>query len=433
MVANNPARRDKLHPDAPKPQQTDPSSRKSFLRSLRPLHCLSTVFGLWPFLTLQSAVAPTGQLAPLRTSRWCCSYSLSVMVAYSAFHLYINYTDSYGAGMGASGSAEVNFVSIVIDIYNRYSGLILFWLLHFLAFATQRTLGDTIVGVMLVDEQIEQRLAVTPNHSRWCRFICLHVTFIFLAIGISEWYNCIMYMSDFIPASEYCIFQCFITMLTSSTVEIQYMALVSLIKSRLQLINDLLVQLNAYGTDRERAHYEQFLLGGRPSIVHHEGFSTPPTVSFFLDEIASTYAVRRSGPIDAAININPTARQSSTGRPVPAIPDGDQQRWQKIKRLQHKIITVDQAPPSKPGARNRSARGPTQFPLLVASLMNSQSTACEHISMKIINDIKNLYTHLHLLSLNINKAFGAQLIFILMTLFVTLTTLLYYCTMKLFR
>uniref|UniRef100_A0A182WQX8 Uncharacterized protein n=1 Tax=Anopheles minimus TaxID=112268 RepID=A0A182WQX8_9DIPT len=124
-----------------------------------------------------------------------------------------------------------------------------------------------------------------------------------------------MYMSDFIPASEYCIFQCFITMLTSATVEIQYVAFVQLIKNRLQLINELLAELGAYSTDQEQTDYEP----------------------------------------------------------------------------------------------------------------------CEHIRMKIINDVKNLYTHLHLLSLNINKAYGAQLIFILMTLFVTLTTLLYYCTMKLFR
>uniref|UniRef100_A0A182NZ99 Uncharacterized protein n=1 Tax=Anopheles dirus TaxID=7168 RepID=A0A182NZ99_9DIPT len=131
---------------------------------------------------------------------------------------------------------------------------------------------------------------------------------VFLAIGVAEWHNCIMYMSDFIPASEYCIFQCFVAMLTSATVELQYMAFVQLIKNRLQLINELLVELTAYGSEEP------------------------------------------------------------------------------------------------PGIR-----------------------------MKIINDVKNLYTHLHLLALNINKAYGARLIFILMTLFVTLTTLLYYCTMKLFR
>ncbi|XP_049301336.1 putative gustatory receptor 2a [Anopheles funestus] len=281
------------------------SSRQQFLRCFRPLHILSCTFALWPF-----AVPVNGGSV---FTRWSVLYVFAIVTGYSAFHLYINYTDAYGITASeepdenrptsaTQQQVEANFVSIVIDIYNRYSGLVLFWLLHTVALATQRSLAAIVTGVLLVDEQIVQRLSLVPNHAQWCRFICLQAAFIFLAIGVSEYHNCIMYMSDFIPASEYCIFQCFITMLTSSAVEIQYVAFVQLIKNRLQLMNELLVELT-----------------------------------------------------------------------------------------------------------------------------------CEHISMKIINDIKNLYTHLHLLSLHINKAYGAQLIFILMTLFVTLTTLLYYCTMKLFR
>uniref|UniRef100_A0A182J662 Gustatory receptor n=1 Tax=Anopheles atroparvus TaxID=41427 RepID=A0A182J662_ANOAO len=425
-MSANPSQPEKLHRDAPKPIPTGESSRKSFLRCLRPLHYLSCVFGLWPFLSLQRCSEAT-----VHPSAWCPVYSLLLMVTYSAFHLYINYTDAYGAAMG---SAEGNFVSMVIDIYNRYSGLVLFWLLHIGALVTGRTLTHTFSGLMLVDEQIAQRLSVTPDHPRWCRFICLHMALIFLAIGFSEWYNCIMYMSDFIPASEYCIFQCYITMLTSSTVEIQYMALVEVIKSRLRLINELLAQLNDYDADQERTHYEQFQVGARPSLVHpgerwpyvkapHSG----PSANFLLDEISATYAARRSAVVRPSATI---CTPLPSLAPVPATSRGDQQRWQKIKRLQHKIITVNQAPPPGPAPVDG---GRTQFPLLVASLLNSQSGACEHIRLKIINDIKNLYTHLHLLSLNINKAYGAQLIFILMTLFVTLTTLLYYCTMKLFR
>ncbi|EAA43974.3 AGAP007756-PA [Anopheles gambiae str. PEST] len=292
-------------------------SRQQFLRCFRPLHILSSTFALWPFGGWSS-----------RFNRCSTLYVLAVVTAYSAFHLYINYTDAYSVGTGEDGGkpgpdstptvdrqqqVEANFVSIVIDVYNRYSGLILFWLLHAVALANHRSLTAIVLGVLLLDEQIADRLSVVPKHGQWCRFICLHMTFVFLCIGFAEWYNCIMYMSDFIPASEYCIFECFITMLTSSTVELQYVAFVQLIKNRLQLINDLLVDL-----------------------------------------------------LRAADHLQPTA--------------------------------------------------------------------CErHIRAKIINDIKNLYTHLHLLSLNINKAYGAQLIFILMTLFVTLTTLLYYCTMKLFR
>uniref|UniRef100_A0A182STI3 Gustatory receptor n=1 Tax=Anopheles maculatus TaxID=74869 RepID=A0A182STI3_9DIPT len=194
-------------------------------------------------------------------------------------------------------------------------------------------------------------------------------------------------------------------MLTSSTVEIQYVAFVRLIKNRLQLINELLAELTVYSTAAdEQTHYDRFRLEKPPKGDQ----ITPDTGHSLLCEITSSH---------------PRADRPNA-RTKPSIPRGDR-RWHKIKQ-KHKIITVDQAPPS-------GAVVPGQFPLLVASLLNAQPKPCEHIRMKIINDIKNLYTHLHLLSLNINKAYGAQLIFILLTLFVTLTTLLYYCTMKLFR
>ncbi|XP_053673561.1 gustatory receptor for bitter taste 66a-like [Anopheles nili] len=410
------------------------SSRRQFLRCFRPLHALSGLFGLWPFVV--DGTKP-------HLARWSILYALAIVTGYSVFHLYINYSDSYGVAAGDSSptdepqSAEVNFVSMIIDIYNRYSGLVLFWLLHGLALASRQPFAAIVTGVLVIDEQIARRLCLTPDHPRWCRFVCLQVAFTFLAIGFSEWYNCIMYMSDFIPASEYCIFQCYITMLTSSTVEIQYMGFVSLIKNRLQLINELLVELTEYGTEEEQSRFDRF----RPVSL---------STTEFLGEISSAHSQQ---PLAARPSDNPRTRArpltEDPNRDGPSIPRGDWQ-WHKIMRQQqHKIITVNQAPPPRPQqirahdqAHTPTGKGdgtgvdgvvPGQFPLLVASLMHSQSKACEHIRMKIINDIKNVYTHLHLLSLNINKAYGAQLIFILMTLFVTLTTLLYYCTMKLFR
>ncbi|XP_052892093.1 gustatory receptor for bitter taste 66a-like [Anopheles moucheti] len=428
------------------------SSRAQFLRCFRPLHILSSTFALWPFAAHEWTGPVAGGTGCTRCS---VLYVFAIVTAYSAFHLYINYTDGYGIAPNETSAdsqmaptattqqqVEANFVSIVIDIYNRYSGLVLFWLLHTVALATQRSLVAIVSGVLLIDAQIVQRLSLVPNHAQWCRSICLHTAFIFLAIGVSEYHNCIMYMSDYIPASEYCIFQCFITMLTSSTVEIQYVAFVQLIKNRLQLINELLGELSAYTSDEEQTHYDRFRLERSTKSIHPRdcaaGGKTTATGHSpeFLCEITPSYPRAHQSLTDPGLSTNPFAKRDPPAAGQPSIPRGDRQ-WHKI-RQQHKIITVNQAPPSRsqnaPGDGD-GERGTLsgQFPLLVASLMHSQSKACEHIRTKIINDIKNLYTHLHLLSLHINKAYGAQLIFILLTLFVTLTTLLYYCTMKLFR
>uniref|UniRef100_A0A182QX82 Gustatory receptor n=1 Tax=Anopheles farauti TaxID=69004 RepID=A0A182QX82_9DIPT len=403
----------------------DVDSRQQFLRCFRPLHVLSSAFGLWPFGPLVHGPQHTPHF---RYTRWSVLYVGTVIAAYSAFHLYINYTDTYGATPGVeSGTGgpsteqqqqvEANLVSIMIDIYNRYSGLILFWLLHAVALATHGSLKAIVSGVLQLDDQIAQRLSLVPNHVRWCRFMCLHMASIFLCIGVAEWYNCIMYMSDYIPASEYCIFQCFITMLTSSTVEIQYASFVQLIKNRLQLINELLVELTSYGN------------GDAPELLA----SPSASYEFPLREISSSVhrrarqAVEASGIDDkhATRRQIPAVSVVNAGEPPdlePSIPRGDR-RWHKIKRQQHKIITVNQAPPpratttahydddgSSGGGDGGGGGGggtlPGQFPLLVASLLGVPKP---------------------------KAAYGAQLIFILLTLFVTLTTLLYYCTMKLFR
>uniref|UniRef100_A0A182F1A7 Gustatory receptor n=1 Tax=Anopheles albimanus TaxID=7167 RepID=A0A182F1A7_ANOAL len=282
------------------------TDEERFLRSLRPLYALSKMFAFWSF---------TVAVVFLK-SRSGTVHFFVMLLLYSTFHLYINSTDAFSekTAVDGDGHAEVSFVSVVIDMYNRYSGLLLFWWLHLMAHVSQPTVIDILSGVVVIDEQIRARLSVAPNHGRWCRNVCLHVAAIFLAIVLAETFNCIMYMSDYIAESRYCIFQCLISMLACSTIEIQYVALVQLIKTRLELLNSLLGELSVYSDEEQNA-----------------------------------------------------------------------------------------------------------------------CCRFDHIRMKIINDIKNLYTHLHLLSLNINRAYGAQLIFILMTLFVTLTTLLYYCTMKLLR
>ncbi|XP_058056520.1 uncharacterized protein LOC131207903 [Anopheles bellator] len=462
----------------PPPPKVEDCSRESYVRCVRPLYLLSKVFALWCF-TVKWKNHPQARQSAFRTSRWCVLHSLVVLMLYSTFHLYTNYADSYGkpkdGGVATespetTARGEVNFVSVVIDVYNRYSGLVLFWLLHAMAFVRRRTIVNIMHAVQCIDEQFHDRLSIAPDHGAWCRFVCLHIALIFLAIGLCEWYNCVMYISDFTPASEYCIFQCLTTMLTSTTVQIQYVALVQLIKTRLALISRLLVELDDYGREQENARYAAQVR----TIQNHTGkhcYTDWPLVELRLPSISeslfgeitpsSSSSCFRVVPTDEPrINTNPAVKRrqptssDSSSEPAshPSIARGgngveDRRRWHQIKRLKHKIITVDQAPPL---GRPRKARAVAateavapgdkgsrlvarQFPLLVASLMNSQSKACDRIRMKIINDIKNLYTHLHLLSLNINQAYGAQLIFILMTLFVTLTTLLYHCTMKLLR
>lgn len=99
-------------------------------------------------------------------------------------------------------------------------------------------------------------------------------------------------------------------------------------------------------------------------------------------------------------------RLSNRVTPVPTIGDGRELRWSST---------------------------PAKKPTTIAGIIKPELTDPDYTRKEIIQSIKNLYSHLHLLSLNINKAYGVQLIFTLATLFITVTTLLYHCTMKAIR
>lgn len=76
------------------------------------------------------------------------------------------------------------------------------------------------------------------------RLICIQTALIAGLIGVFEWFNCLMYLSDYQPASEFCLPQCYITLITSVVGESQFVGYVKLLEMRLQLINQLLARLN---------------------------------------------------------------------------------------------------------------------------------------------------------------------------------------------
>ncbi|XP_039430437.1 uncharacterized protein LOC120413595 [Culex pipiens pallens] len=288
------------------------NSDDGLIKHLKPLYLVSKVLSLSPFRLIY------GPNKGARPSVPGTVQSLAALVLYGSFHLYSNYNDDFngsnsGAGSGGQGATLPvngtapngeggNFVSVMIDVYSRYSGLGLYWVLVAGAIGNQRILVASVGTLVEVDEIFERQLGISVNNARWKRLICIQTALIAGLIGVFEWFNCLMYLSDYQPASEFCLPQCYITLITSVVGESQFVGYVKLLEMRLQLINQLLARLNE------------------------------------LDE-----------------------------------------------------------------------RG------------------------EIIQSIKNLYSHLHLLSLNMNKAYGVQLIFTLATLFITVTTLLYHCTMKAIR
>ncbi|EAT41198.2 AAEL007142-PA [Aedes aegypti] len=286
-------------------------SNGNLLQHLRPLFLVSRLFSLNPFRIVHKSgkeVQISSTLGILQCVAAC--------VGYGAFHLYTTYSDDFDTAEKSKNAtrnatdasdpvqekSEQNFVSVMIDTYNRYSGLGLYWVLVIGAIGNRRILIRFVESLQEVDQIFETKLNVVVNNLHWKRVICIQMTLIFAIIFLFEYFNCIVYLSDYNPSSVYCMPDCYLVLLTEATAESQIVGYIKLLQMRFQLINQLLTR-----------------------------------------------------------------------------------------------------------------------------------EAQNHNRLEIINEIKNLYAHLHLLSLNINKAYGVQLVFILMTLFVTLTTLMYHCNMKAIR
>lgn len=61
-----------------------------------------------------------------------------------------------------------------------------------------------------------------------------------VAIGAFEYANCIMYIQDFITFNDFCLLMCIVPLLISMATLVQFSYFVTLIRSRLQLLGDLL-------------------------------------------------------------------------------------------------------------------------------------------------------------------------------------------------
>ncbi|KAL1399050.1 hypothetical protein pipiens_008513, partial [Culex pipiens pipiens] len=230
------------------------NSDDGLIKHLKPLYLVSKVLSLSPFRLIY------GPNKGARPSVPGTVQSLAALVLYGSFHLYSNYNDDFngsnsGAGSGGQGATLPvngtepngeggNFVSVMIDVYSRYSGLGLYWVLVAGAIGNQRILVASVATLVEVDEIFERQLGISVNNARWKRLICIQTALIAGLIGVFEWFNCLMYLSDYQPASEFCLPQCYITLITSVVGESQFVGYVKLLEMRLQLINQLLARLN---------------------------------------------------------------------------------------------------------------------------------------------------------------------------------------------
>lgn len=153
------------------------NSDDGLIKHLKPLYLVSKVFSLSPFRLIY------GPNKGARPSIPGTVQSLAALVLYGSFHLYSNYNDDFngsnGGVSGGQGTLPVNgtspngeggnFVSVMIDVYSRYSGLGLYWVLVAGAIGNQRILVSSVGTLVEVDEIFERQLGICVNNARWKR------------------------------------------------------------------------------------------------------------------------------------------------------------------------------------------------------------------------------------------------------------------------
>ncbi|XP_058449151.1 uncharacterized protein LOC131429121 [Malaya genurostris] len=243
----------KVGDSKPKPAAVDCTdcTDESLIKHLKPLYFVSKLFSLSPYRLIY------GHNKRAQISVPGMVQSLVAIVLYSAFHFYTNYNDDFTgtaksnrissaneSSSAGNGTGDGATVSIMIDIYSRYSILVLYWILITGAVLNQRNLITSLELFVQVDELFRTQLGVVVPNSKWKWLICIQMMFVVVAILVFEWFNCLMYLSDYAPTSQYCMPECYLTLLTTVTVESQFVGYVKLLQMRFQLINQLLDPLN---------------------------------------------------------------------------------------------------------------------------------------------------------------------------------------------
>lgn len=233
------------------------------------------------------------------------------------------------------------------------------------------------------------------------RFVLIQMSLVFSVIIYAEYFNCLMYIAptSLLNSDDLCILVCIIPMLTTAMVECRLFAYFLLMKERLKIINQSIHfyrnNLNSFPTLELHNANDDRMKGIRSKI-------------FFITELGSKKINERvRAKTDNGWKSNFAEKYKSMMSSF----------WRCVKNLlnvRKNKIFVDNFDSVYKNAAMKT---------------NLSSNDCvERVcSMRII------YTKLHEITDLISKAYGIQIIAIISVQFITLTTLLYYCTMKIIR
>lgn len=181
-------------------------------KAILPLYIVAKVLCTSPF-----------SLKPLWPSFFGTIITICQAIGYTIFHLWMVNRD-------LTAESTKNLVRQLIDSYNRYSGFCAFLFLVVISTWNQAKIVKVIQNIEDVDRMLEQKLDTHIDNRFWRRYklipfssilsshnsifnrnVMLQICICIVTISFLEWRNCLMYIQDSVPFSEYCIFMCLST------------------------------------------------------------------------------------------------------------------------------------------------------------------------------------------------------------------------------
>lgn len=229
------------------------------------------------------------------------------------------------------------------------------------------------------------------------RYFLIQTSLIFAALIYTEYTNCLMYISPTAAFyDKFCVILCIIPMLTTAMVECRLFAYFLLIKERFKIMNQ---SINFYKSNPD----------SRSNFLHqkpnNEKMKSIQNKIFFIAEL-------RSEKINERVRVkSDNGWKSNFAAKLKSLMSGFSSSIRNLPNILTKKIFAD------------------NFEAIYSHNVPSKN----HDSADFICNMQAIYTRLCEISDLINKAYGVQIIVIISVQFITLTTLLYYCTMKVIR
>ncbi|CRL04888.1 CLUMA_CG017939, isoform A [Clunio marinus] len=284
-------------------------------------------------------------------------------------------------------------------MYNKYCGLILNCTLIIVGFFQQ----TNIANINMIFEEIEEfflvKLKIKIKNSKTLRFVYLQTIVIFSALIYTEMTNCLMYIGPTIGLSvdRACIVICLTPMMTTAMVECQLFAYFLLMKERLSIINQSIY--------RYKFNLRSNDIFQEPIEDVNQCIDVKKQI-FFITELMRPHKINDK--------IMKKSHKSSASKLKPLL----MTTWRFFKNIlqfrEHRIFV-------------------NNFEEAFKTVVENSNFHSDHNYIDRISSLEIIYTKLYEISDLINNAYGIQTIAIIAVQFITLTTMMYHCTMKVIR